>query len=90
MRNPRCKPGDLARVVRSTNPALIGRTVFVESQHDSERWAVTLLGAPAFGLTFGERLPVIGHKTAFRDASLVPLRGSEPKATEQVWEAPHA
>lgn len=90
MRNLRCKPGDLARVVHSTNPALIGRTVFVEGRHDAERWAVTLLGAPAFGLTIDGRRPVIGHKTAFRDASLVPLRGNETQIAQQGREVRYA
>ncbi|AJC20396.2 hypothetical protein RO07_07775 [Pandoraea pulmonicola] len=61
---------------------MIGRTVYVERRYDAERWAVTLLGAPAFGLTFRDRRPVIGNKTAFRDMSLVPLRWELSEAGE--------
>ncbi len=68
----RCRPGILAKVVSSTNRTLIGRTVFVEGWGDYDRWNVTLLGAPAFGLAFESGRPVVGYKTAFRDTSLVP------------------
>ncbi len=71
----RCKAGDLARVVYSTNPLLIGRVVLVEGWGERDRWNVTLLGAPAFGLEVGTGLPMVGNKTAFRDASLRPIRG---------------
>lgn len=69
----RCRPGDLARVVYSANPLLIGRTVFIEGWGGHGRWNVTLLGAPSFGLEFETKRPVVGNKTAFRDSSLAPI-----------------
>ncbi|MDN7741603.1 MULTISPECIES: hypothetical protein [Burkholderia] len=86
----RCRPGDLARVVYSTNPALLGRTVIVERWGEFDRWDVTLLGAPAFGLEFRTGRPVVGNKTAFRDSSLVPLRGDSLQAKQPEREADHA
>ncbi|WP_186211643.1 hypothetical protein [Burkholderia gladioli] len=75
----RCRPGDLARIVYSTNPTLLGRIVVVEKWGEHDGWNVTLLGAPSFGLEIGTGRPVIGHKTVLRDSSLEPLRG------DQVW-----
>lgn len=74
---PRCKPGDLAWVVHSTNALLIGRLVVVEKWGQNDRWDVTLIGSPSFGLEFGTGRPIIGHKTAFRDSSLLPLAGDD-------------
>jgi hypothetical protein len=86
----RCRPGDLARVVHSSNPSLIGRTVLVENWGEAGRWHVTLLGAPAFGFEFKTGRPIIGNKTAFRDSSLVPLRGDTPAAIGRAQEVDHA
>lgn len=86
----RCRPGDLARVVYSTNPALLGRTVIVEEWGEHDRWNVTLLGAPAFGLGLRTGRPVVSNKTAFRDSSLVPLRGDNPETEEDEREVDHA
>lgn len=69
----RCRPGDLAQVIYSTNPLLVGRLVLVERWGEQDRWDVTLLGESGFGLEFDTGRPLIGHKTAFRDASLRPL-----------------
>ncbi|MCM2546216.1 hypothetical protein ACVCII_03920 [Burkholderia glumae] len=85
----RCRPGDLARVVYSTNPTLLGRTVIVEEWGEHDRWNVTLLGAPAFGLSFRTRRPIVTNKTAFRDSSLVPLRGEDQESTERETEVSH-
>ncbi len=73
-------------IVYSTNPLLIGRVVLVEGWGERDRWNVTLLGAPAFGLEVGTGLPIVGNKTAFRDASLRPIRGqsnARPSASLQ-------
>lgn len=70
----RCKPRDIAQVVYSTNPLLVGRLVFVEGWGAHARWNVTLLGAPAFGREFRTGRLLIGRKTAFRDASLRPIK----------------
>lgn len=71
----RCRPGDLAKVVYSTNRLLVGRIVLVERWGKYGRWDVMLLGEPAFGFEFETGIPLIGHKTAFRDSSLRPLDG---------------
>jgi hypothetical protein len=78
----RCKPGDLARVIYSTNPLLVGRMVLVEKWGQYDRWDVTLLGEPAFGLEFGTGRPIAGRKTAFRDTSLLPLQSGESSPGE--------
>lgn len=78
MNNLRCRPGDLARITCSTNRTLINRICIVEYRNDTERWAVTLLGEPAFGLTRRDRRPVVTNDFSFRDSSLEPLRGEEP------------
>ncbi|POR54543.1 hypothetical protein B0G62_102151 [Paraburkholderia eburnea] len=79
----RCRPGDIAQVIYSSNALLIGRFVLVEGWGAHDRWNVTLLGAPAFGREFGTGRPVIGRKTAFRDTSLRPLKSVEhmPKSS---------
>lgn len=50
----RCRPRDLARVVHSRIPQMVGRIVLVERFNRAhERWTVTVLGEASFG--FGER-----------------------------------
>ncbi|UVS93464.1 hypothetical protein [Burkholderia glumae] len=86
----RCRPGDLARVVCSRNPALSGRTVIVENFCDEHgRWFVVLLGEPAFGFSINDGRPMISNDAYFRDTSLVPLRGDEQESTERETEACH-
>lgn len=77
MANLRCRPGDLARITCSTSHSLINRICIVEYRNDTDRWAVTLLGEPAFGLTRRDRRPVVTNDFSFRDSSLEPLRGDE-------------
>ncbi|RRA01126.1 hypothetical protein [Burkholderia cepacia] len=81
----RCRPGDLARVVRSSNPALVRRIVIVERLHDGECWETTVLGDPVFGVTTCDKRPIVTNDYVFRDSSLLPLRGDdhEIKAIEQ-------
>lgn len=70
----RCRPGDLARVVHSTNPALIDQIVVVERwRQDHGRWAVCLLGGAVLGVTLSGREPVVTSRYGFRDSSLEPL-----------------
>ena len=69
----RCRPGDLAKIVFSTDPLLLGRIVLVEAWGRHGRWDVTLMGEPTFGLEFGTLRPLITNKTSFRDSSLQPL-----------------
>lgn len=80
----RCKPGDIARVVYSTNPLLVGRLVLVEGWGSHSRWDVTLLGEPAFGREFGTGRPLIGRRTAFRDTSLRPINGARQAPQRSV------
>ncbi len=68
----RCRPGDLARVVTSTNPALIGTIVTIQRMRSDGRWDV-LLEKPAFGFTGRAKRPVITRQFSFWDGSLEPL-----------------
>lgn len=68
----RCRAGDFARVVASTNPALIGGVVLVERLRMDGRWDVTL-ERPAFGLTARGRRPVVTQEFTFKDSSLEPI-----------------
>ncbi len=68
----RCRPGDLARVVASTNPALIGTIVTIQRMRSDGRWDV-LLEKPAFGFTGRAKRPVITREFSFWDGSLEPL-----------------
>lgn len=79
----RCRPGDLARVVYSKFPTLIGRIVYVQDfDEEAGRWLVLLLGEPHFGITEKTKRPIIGNEWICRDSSLVPLRGEEPEQAE--------
>lgn len=70
----RCRPGDLARVVHSINPALIDQIVVVEKwRQEHGRWAVCLLGGAVLGVTLLAREPIITSRFGFRDSSLEPL-----------------
>lgn len=68
----RCRPGDLAKVVTSRNPALIGTIVTIQRLRSDGRWDV-LLENPAFGFTGRMKRPVVTPEFAFWDASLEPL-----------------
>ncbi|ABY40509.1 hypothetical protein 2.17 [Burkholderia phage Bups phi1] len=68
----RCRPGDLARVVASSNPALIGTIVTIQRMRSDYRWDV-LLETPAFGITERAKRPVVTREFSFWDASLEPL-----------------
>ncbi len=46
----RCRPGDMARVVRSSNGALVGRTVEVGQLHGDGRWECVLVGDAVIGM----------------------------------------
>lgn len=72
VRGLRCRPGDLARVVASTNPALIGTIVTIQRMRSDGRWDV-LLEKPAFGFTGRAKRPVITRQFSFWDGSLEPL-----------------
>ncbi len=89
----RCRPGDLAMVVRSASQSNLGKIVLIEKYHpDLERWEVRLFSGHQFGtgLTSGD--PMFSDRIGFRDTSLVPLRGEEPDEvveTNKVAEVRH-
>ncbi|MDN7950420.1 hypothetical protein QZM74_11890 [Burkholderia multivorans] len=92
MNSLRCRPGDLARITRAWNPALVGRVVIVVDLHslDECEWTVTLLGEPAMTLTKNrKRLVIVNQAIAF-DHALEPLRGDKLADEEEVQEATHA
>lgn len=68
----RCKPGDLVKVVASTNAELIGAFAVVDGLRSDGRWNVYLDRA-ARGLTIKSGLPVITREFCFRDESLYPI-----------------
>ncbi|WP_186010918.1 hypothetical protein [Burkholderia gladioli] len=71
----RCRPGDLARVVRSKNPALPGRIVVVDRLRAADCWEVTVLGEAVFGVAVGDHGPILTNYYLFPDYALEPLRG---------------
>lgn len=80
----RCRPGGLAKVVTSKNPALVGTIVTIQRLRFDGRWDV-LLEAPAFGFTGRMKRPVVTREFSFWDASLEPLL---QQAGELVAERP--
>ncbi|WP_420955243.1 hypothetical protein [Burkholderia gladioli] len=85
-----CRPGDIARVVYTRNPALLGRIVLIDriNPRDS-RWEVTLLGEPVLGVEDDTGIPLVTSYWRFKDPSLVPLRGDEQDSTERKTVACH-
>ncbi|WP_186191982.1 hypothetical protein [Burkholderia gladioli] len=71
----RCRPGDLARVVRSKNPALPGRIVVVDRLRQADCWEVTVLGRAVFGVADDDHGPILTNYYLFPDYALEPLRG---------------
>jgi hypothetical protein len=92
MANLRCRAGDLARVIYSSNPTLVGRIVLVECWNDetNDRWETTVFGVPTLGLELRTKRPVVTTKFAFRDTSLLPLRGDGVDHANEVPEVDHA
>lgn len=80
----RCRPGDLARVIYSKNPMLLGRLVIVECWNDDGRWNVHLLGEPSFGITMYLKRPVITCAFAARDSSLEPIAPPDETITHRT------
>ncbi|QTP33689.1 hypothetical protein B7759_02292 [Burkholderia glumae] len=90
MANLRCRPGDLARVVRSKNPALPGRIVVVDRLYETDCWAVTVLGEPVFGVAADNNGPILTNLYLFPDQALEPLRGDSPETEQDTREIDHA
>ncbi|RRA01945.1 hypothetical protein DF054_22720 [Burkholderia cepacia] len=70
----KCKPGDLARVVRSRNRALLGRIVRVDQPHGDGRWECELVGDPVLGAADDGKGLILTRDWLFSDASLEPRR----------------
>lgn len=68
----RCTPGDLVRVIGSTNPELIGTIALIQRLRRDGRWDV-LLDRPTLGVTLRSRRAVITREFCFRDQSLEPI-----------------
>lgn len=88
----RCRPGDLAIIIRSPrNPAILGRIVQIQEYDiEADRWQIRLMGAPAFGLGLRTGRPLVAHNWLFRDSSLQPLRGGGEVLREMLQEVDHA
>lgn len=82
----RFRPGDIARVIHSINPALIDQIVVILAwRPDHGRWAVRLLSGPILGVTLLARQPVLTTEYGFRDSSLEPLpRTMECRSQESL------
>ncbi|WP_175850025.1 hypothetical protein [Burkholderia cepacia] len=89
MADLRCRAGDLARVVRSKNPALPGRIVVVDRIHNADQWEVTVLGDPVLGVDACNNRPIVTNHYLVPDSSLVPLRGDELIDEEEKPEVIH-
>ncbi len=73
----RCRPGDMARVVRSSNRALVGRTVEVGQLHKDGRWECILVGDAIMGMADDGQGLVLTRDWLFPDWCL------EPKSVER-------
>lgn len=71
----RCKPGDVARVVRSPNEALVGRFVEVVQVHVDGRWECELAGPPVIGLADDGDGLILTRDWLFPDCCLEPRPG---------------
>ncbi|CAD6536186.1 hypothetical protein LMG27952_03116 [Paraburkholderia hiiakae] len=75
----RCRPGDLARVVRSVDPSLIERRVLVLSPCSESEWVVLLMGAPTEGWTTHGDWSQSASQVIFFDSSLEPIERCHPE-----------
>lgn len=85
----RCRPGDLARVVRSKNPALPGRIVVVDRLRQADCWEVTVLGQAVFGVAVDDHGPILTNYYLFPDYALEPLRGDGADIESMRMEVRH-
>ncbi|KVP40868.1 hypothetical protein WJ89_18630 [Burkholderia ubonensis] len=68
----RCKAGDIARVVHSTNMALVDRIVAVVQLYEDGRWECELVGAPVLGLADDGEGLILTRDWLFPDSCLQP------------------
>lgn len=68
----RCRPGNLARVIYSTNPALVRRIVQTTALHEDGRWECILIGDAVFGVADDGGSPLLTRDWLFPDSCLEP------------------
>lgn len=73
----RCKPGDTARIVRSSNRALVGRTVEVGRLHGDGRWECVLVGDAVLGMADDGLGLLLTRDWLFPDGWLEPKSGGQ-------------
>lgn len=83
----RCRPGDVARVVRSPNEALIGRIVEVVQIHFDGRWECELAGPPVVGLADDGEGLILTRDWLFPDGCLEPRPGHTQAALPTLAES---
>lgn len=89
--NLRCQPGDLAIVIHSINPILIGHIVVVGVHRtDSAMWEVLDMGGEAFGIEADTGCPIVTNNWLFHDSALQPIRGGVEVLQEMLREVDHA
>lgn len=78
----RCRPGDLARVVRASNQRFLGQIVLVEQwRPEFERWQVCFMNGPQYGRGLRSGSLMFDSRCGFRDSSLEPL--TRPKESAE-------
>ncbi|AOK61973.1 hypothetical protein WM29_22850 [Burkholderia ubonensis] len=83
----RCKPGDVARVVRSANSALVGRIVTVAQLYGDGRWECILVGDPVLGMADDGTGLVLTRDWLFPDPCLEPRLAERPAASTAFSES---
>lgn len=86
----RCRPGDSARVVCSSNEALIGRTVEVERRHFDGRWECVLVGGAVMGVADDGDGLILTRDWLFPDSFLEPRPLSAEALLTAFTESPLA
>lgn len=79
----RCKPGDLAIVVRSEGPNL-GVIVHVDERLDGTSWIVTTLTPCTVRGASGDKRHPAGTKTTCPDYMLRPIRPDAEQETREL------
>ncbi|AOI60416.1 hypothetical protein WI26_22865 [Burkholderia diffusa] len=83
----RCRPGDVARVVRSPNEALVGRIVEVVRLYRDGRWECELVGAPVIGFADDGAGLILTRDWLFPDCCLEPRPKYQREALSALTEA---
>ncbi len=83
----RCKPGDRAKVIHTSNEALLGRIVKIECQHGDGRWECVLLGHAVIGLADDGRGLLLTRDWLFPDFCLEPKTVRQPQPSKSLPES---